>query len=116
MKRVATITLLLMAMLWQSVAVARVGTWSTVSDLVHAVMHWQDEGHHHHDDGTYHVDDSTESVRHLIADHSSATVGLLTSAPPELPDLGSASPDVRLEGHRPNPFLAGPLRPPRLTA
>jgi hypothetical protein len=116
MKRVATITLLLIAMLWQSVGMTRAGAWSPVSDLVHTVMHWQNEGHHHHDDGTYHVDDSTESVQHLIADHSSATVGLLTSAPTELPVMRSASPDVRLERPGPSPFLGGPLRPPRLTA
>lgn len=117
MKRATTVVLLLIAMLWQSVAMARVGsTVNPVSDLAHAVMHWQDEGHHHHDDGTYHVDESSESVQHLITDHSCTSVALLPDMPAEMPDMGSALPRTRCESAGPNPFLAGPLRPPRLTA
>ena len=117
MKRATTVVLLLIAMLWQSVAMAPVvGHCNPAATAT--PWHWQDEGHHHHDDGTYHVDDSSESVQHLITDHSCTNVALLPDMPAEMPDMGSASPRTRRESAGPNPFLAGPLRPPsdRLTA
>lgn len=107
---------MLIAMLWQSLALARAGsTVNAVADLQHAALHWQDEGHHHHDDGAYHLDDSDESTRHLMADHSPVSA-LLAAAPPAVAFLGGGSPGMREARASPHPFLDGPLRPPRLTA
>ena len=66
--------ILLFAMLWHSVALAR--AWAllgTVADFSHFELHWHDEGHHHHDGGANHVDDSTESVQHVASDHVTAS-------------------------------------------
>ena len=67
-------------MLWQSVALARPGsTVNVLSDLAHAALHWQQEGHHHHDDGSFHLDDSPASAFHLLGDHLTVTTALLPS-------------------------------------
>jgi hypothetical protein len=115
-KKTGVLVALLMAMLWQSVALARVGsTVNALADLQHASLHRQDEGHHHHDDGSYHLDDSDESARHLMADHSPASA-ILASASPAVAFLGGGSHGMREARAGPHPFLDGPLRPPRLTA
>ena len=108
---------LLFAMLWQSVALARVGsTVNVLADLEHAALHWQEEGHHHHDDGSYHLDDSNESAQHVLADHAGATVALMAAASHELAPLASAAPGGLHERLVPDPALDGLLRPPRSRA
>lgn len=115
-KRTGILVVMLIAMLWQSLALARAGsTLNAFADAQHAVLHGQQEGHHHHDDGSYHLDDSDESTRHLMADHSPASA-LLPSATPAVAFLGGGSPGMREARASPHPFLDGPLRPPRLTA
>lgn len=117
MSRFGITIVLVLAMLWQTVAMARPGsTVSPAADLAHAALHWQDEGHHHHDNGSYHVDDSAESVQHLIAEHGSVSIAVLPAAPPSPPPLGTAPHGVLAEDPGPHPFLDGALRPPRLTA
>ena len=105
---------MLIAMLWQSVALAR--AWSTVNplaDMEHTTLHWQEEGHHHHEDGAYHLDDSPESVQHVIGDHVSASAALLASASYDFPSLASALPGGLHKTPVPDPDLEGLLRPPR---
>lgn len=105
---------MLFAMFWQTVAVARAGSTMNVSvGLEHAVLHWQEVGHHHHQDGSYHLDDSKESAQHLLCDHLSATVALMVSAPRYFPPLTSAAPGSMRETAVPDPTLDGLLRPPR---
>ena len=71
----------MLAMLWQSVALAPAGsTLSALADMEHNALHWQEEGHHDHVDGYYHLHNSPESVRHVVSDHVSAYVALLVSA------------------------------------
>lgn len=114
MRRSAVVLLMLFAMLWQSVAMARVGsTVNVLADGGHAALHWQDVGHHHLDDGSLHVDDSSESVQHVVGDHVSAPAALLTPSACSFPPLGSAGPHGLLGAIAPHPFLEGPLRPPR---
>jgi hypothetical protein len=114
MRRTAVLALVLIAMLWQSVALARVGsTISVLSDLEHAVLHWQGHGHHHNDDGSFHPDGSVESLQHALGDHASATVVLPPSPSHDFPPSGSASPRAGHDASAPHPFLDGPLRPPR---
>ncbi len=105
---------LLFAMLWQSVALARVGsTVNALADMQHTALHWQEKGHHHHEDGSYHLDDSNESVQHVLSDHVSATVALFVTSSHDFPRLGSAAPDGLRQASVPGPALEGLLRPPR---
>lgn len=114
MRRAAVLLTVLFAMLWHSVALARVGsTVNVLADLEHAALHWQEEGHHHHDDGSYHVDDSNASAQHVLSDAVSATAALMPSASHHFPPLGSAVPGGLHEKVVPDPTLDGLLRPPR---
>lgn len=117
MRRTAVLLAVLFAMLWQGLALARPGsTVNVLADLGHAALHWQEEGHHHHDDGSYHVDDSKESVLHVLADHVAASAALMAFSEPGLLPASSESPPGLRERRVPHPFLAGLLRPPRLTS
>ncbi len=108
---------MLLAILWQSVALARVGsTVNPLTDLAHATLHWQVEAHHHHEDGSYHLDDSKESVKHVVTDHLNASLDMAVAPAHDFPPLGSAAPDGVQEQRVPNPALDGLLRPPRLRA
>ena len=114
MRLTAVLLVMLFAMLWQSVALARVGsTVNVLADLEHAALHWQEEGHHHHDDGSYHLDDSNASAQHVLSDHVSATAALMVAASHDFPPLGSAAPSGLHETRVPDPTLDGLLRPPR---
>ena len=115
MRRAAVIILVLFGMLWQSMALARVGSpVNPLADLPHAVMHWQGESHHHHEDGSYHLDDSKESVQHMVADHLGASLVMAAPSLFELPRLRSAAPAGLHATPAPSPTLDGLLRPPRL--
>lgn len=108
---------MLLSMLWQSVAMARVGsTVSATADLSHALLHWQGEAHQHHDDGSYELDDSSESLQHAMTDHLNASLALAVAGPHPFPPLGSAAPDGLHAQGLPNPSLDGLLRPPRRCA
>lgn len=108
---------MLIAMLWQSVAMARIGsTVNALADLEHAALHWQGESHHHHEDGSYHLDDSNESMHHVVTDHLSASLAMAAPSSNDFPPLGSAAPRGLHETAVPNPTLDGLLRPPRARA
>ena len=114
MYRIAVLLVMLVAMLGQSVALARPGSAATViADLEHAGLHWQEEGHHHHDDGSYHLDDSPESVQHIISDHVSASAALLVTSSHDFPPLASALSAGLHKAPVPDPDAEGLLRPPR---
>jgi hypothetical protein len=117
MRRSAVLLAMLLAMLWQSVALARVGsTVNVLADLEHAALHWHEEGHHHHDDGSYHLDDSKDSAQHVLSDHVTAASALLVSASHDFPPLGSAAPRGLHAPRVQDPTLDGLLRPPRTRA
>lgn len=117
MGRSAVILALLFAMLWQSVALARVGsTVNALADLEHAALHWQDAAHHHHEDGSYQLDDSTDSVRHVLIDPVGTTAALLASPSSAFSPLGSTAPGSPHVEPVPNPTFDGLLRPPRTRA
>ncbi len=114
MRRSTVLLVMLFAMLWQSVALARVSpTMNALADLEHAALHWQEEGHHHHDDGSYHLDDSNESTQHVVTDHLSASLAMAAPSSHDFPPLGSAAPGGLHETLVPSPTLDGLLRPPR---
>jgi hypothetical protein len=114
MRSRATTVLLLLALLWQSMASAA-PAWTSLSTqgLEHAAMHWLQEGHHHHDDGSYERDDSSDSMRHVTADVSPPVLGLLSEGWSVTTANGSASPVLTEDLFRPPPFVDGPHRPPR---
>lgn len=108
---------LMLTLLWQSFGLARAdSTGEALADREHAAFHWQDEGHHHHDDGAYHVEDSSDSVRHLLADHVTAPLGLLLGTATSFPPTGSVRPGTELRSWPPHPDPDGLFRPPRLSA
>jgi hypothetical protein len=114
MVRSAVLLVMLMSMLWQSVALARVGsTVNALADTQHAALHWQGEDHHHHADGSYHLDDSSESAQHVFSDHLSAVPALLPTAAPGFAPVGANAPAELHETRAPSPILDGLLRPPR---
>ena len=116
MHRSVVLVAMIFAMLWQSVALARVGsTVNVLTDLEHAALHWQGEGHHHHDDGSYHPDDSKESAQHVVTDHVSASLAMAMASPAShhFPALGSAAFSGVHPTAAPDPALDGLLRPPR---
>lgn len=116
MKRTSVLILLLLAMLWQSVDLVRAGaTPDRLADLQHAMLHWQDEGHHHHDDGGLHLDDSGDAVGHVMADNVNASA-MLPHVSPQVPDFDGGDLRVREPRAGPSPYLDGLMRPPRLTA
>lgn len=117
MRRPAILLALLFAMLWQSVAVAHAGWMTAVgADLAHAVLHWNDEGHHHHDDGSYQLDDSRESAQHMLGDHVNATAVPMAAPVSLFPVLASAAPGGLRDARLPAPMPDGLLRPPRARA
>ena len=105
---------MLIAMLWQSVAMARIGsTVNPLADMEHAALHWQEKGHHHHGDGSYHLDDSKESTHHMLTDHLSAALEMAAPSAHDFAPVGSSAPGGLHETRVPNPTLDGLLRPPR---
>jgi len=108
---------MLIAMLWQSVAMGGIGsTVNALADLEHATLHWQEESHHHHEDGSYHLDDSNESMQHVVTDNLSASLAMVAPSSHDFPPLGSAAPRGLHETAVPTPTLDGLLRPPRARA
>ena len=114
MRRTAVLLVMLLAMFWQSVALARLGsTVNALADREHTALHWHEVGHHHLDDGSLQLDDSKESAQHVLSDHLSATAALLVPTAHDFPSLGSVAPADLHATRVPNPTLDGLLRPPR---
>lgn len=114
MRRSTVLLILLFALLWQSLALARAGsTVNALADAEHTALHWQGKGHHHHGDGSYHLDDSPEATQHVLIDHVGAAAALWNDATSARIPTGSATPTGVHDGPVPNPTLDGLLRPPR---
>ena len=60
--------ILLLALLWHSVAYAGSAMVVQLDEVEHAGMHVLSEDHHHADDGSVQKDDSAESKLHMAAD------------------------------------------------
>jgi hypothetical protein len=114
MRRSVVLFVMLFTMLWQSVALARVGsTVNALADREHAALHWLGQEHHHHDDGSYHLDDSNESAQHVVMDHFGTTLAITAAPLHDVPALGSAAHGSQREALVPNPPPDRLLRPPR---
>jgi hypothetical protein len=112
------IVLLMIAVLWQSMALVGYGLpKGRIGGLHHHhALHGQAKAHHHHSDGSMKVDKSAKSVLHLAGDQLNQAP--IQPAVPALAALALASEAPHASGSRaaPNPFIEGPLRPPRRTA
>jgi hypothetical protein len=117
-RKAFTAAILVLSLLHHGLVMAGSGfIYHTGEGIAHAVMHWQDAGHHHHDDGSVHEDHSDdESGSHVQADGALGAFAL-PAADPVLGFHGFDSAAVpTLIQARAAPFLEGPTRPPRLTA
>lgn len=115
MERRFWIAVLVLAVLWQSLPVARFGiAQGGLTDIAHVAVHWLGASHHHHADGDFHFDTSTDSAQHLIADQFSPTATLPEEGSPIFSGDVATSPRRAHPGGLPPPYLEGPLRPPRL--
>jgi hypothetical protein len=116
MRRHWTAFVLITCLFWQSFAHAGAQVWmSEGEDVVHAVMHFVGEGHHHDDhDGGFHQDDSPASNQHAMADACvfaptlPVTTGqqVLLATAPDVPAIEQLTPPIQ-------PFLQGLERPPK---
>lgn len=109
------LTLLLVCLVWQGIAMASWVTLDAASQAEHALVHWQASSHHHHEDGATHLDDSNESVAHTHADHGYSSTFLLAGEPFPTTVHRPIAPATSNSVTAPKPFLEGPLRPPRFT-
>lgn len=120
MPRAAVLVVLMLSMLWQSIALARIGSSVNVlADAAHAALHWHETAHHHHDDGSYHLVDAAapgeaaDAAQHVLTDPVGASTALLMASMPGFPAAGSLRPLMGPPGAWPEHALDGLLRPPR---
>ncbi|MDH4391047.1 MAG: hypothetical protein QE285_06440 [Aquabacterium sp.] len=117
MRRNAVLIAMLFAMLWQSLALARIGSpVNALADLAHAVLHWQKTAHQHADDGSYQLDGASTSTHHVVADQAGASLAVLTVRAHAVVPAGSVAPGSADGAAAPDPLLDGLLRPPRSRA
>lgn len=113
MRRRLSLTLLLVSLVWQGIAMASWVTLDAARRAEHALVHWLASSHHHHEDGAIHLDDSNESVAHTHADHGYSSTFLLAGNPFPIAVHRPIAPATSHAVTAPKPFLEGPLRPPR---
>jgi hypothetical protein len=107
------IVLILLAMLWQAVAVLSPNYVAQRSgEATHWLAHARDTAHHHHDDRSLHMDNLGGSVVHQHADGSLTVAGWLTGSLGGLPVLSPKAPAVADLLPVESPFIEGLLRPP----
>lgn len=115
-RKTVVLILVLVGLTWQAASVGGQGALlGAAQDLAHAVLHWQETGHHHEEDGAYHADDSDESARHVALDEALSAPALRS----ETLALAWMPPGLAPPVHRdavPLPYVPdGPRRPPKLT-
>lgn len=107
--------LLVLCMLWQSLACAGLGVLVTEGkEMVHAMLHFEGVSHHHDDhvDG-FHLDDSAASRQHVMNDACLFAPVLLAEVVLPLLSLRAERPAVAIATEPAQPFLMGLERPPR---
>ncbi len=118
MPRSARANFLILAMLWQALALLTPwGQEQKLTDLSNTMAHAQAVAHHHHDDRSLHMDDLvTDAAQHQHASEALQPIGLLPAVngfalnrSRSTRFSSSAAPVAAV-------FLQGPLRPPQTTA
>ena len=114
MQRTLALVLLMVSFLWQALAVAgQLPLLAPSEEMEHAVLHWEQAGHHHNDDGTLQVDESTESLIHIASDGVANAVPMLIGEEFRFQPRGSFPPRGAVAISLPQPLLDGLRRPPR---
>ena len=110
-----TAFILMLCMCWQSLAYAGVEVLvAEGQELVHAMLHFEGEAHHHDDhDGEFHQDESPASVKHAMNDACVFAPALLTAAALPLLTICSDPPADTAATEPPQLVLSGPERPPK---
>lgn len=106
--------LLLIAMLWQTLAwVTPYGVSERSNELAHLTVHVQELDHHHHADASLHMGEEVDSDIHLHPDSGAQSVGLFPSTERPVFALtpGSLPCSINLEPL--SVVLDGLLRPPQ---
>ena len=106
--------LLLIAMLWQSLAwVTPYGVSERSNEFAHLTVHVQELEHHHHADASLHMAEEVDSDKHLHLDSGAQSFGLLRSTERPIFALapGSLPRSIHLEPL--SVVLDGLLRPPQ---
>lgn len=117
MRRSAVLLVLMFALVWQALALARPGsTVNLLDDAAHAALHLQGAGHHHDEDGGVRPDDSTAALMHALGDSVGSPTALPVKAPLGLTVRPGLAPGGASQRPPAAPFIEGPLRPPRLLA
>ena len=116
MRRRLALLLLLISAFAQTLAIGgHAQALGDIEQAAHAVLHWQEQPHHHHDDGSISHDDSDESVQHLVADGCLGGAAVMPASMPLFIPSAMERPFAGNEPAPPWPYLDGLRRPPRLT-
>lgn len=117
MRRGLVLFLLVVSAFWQVIAVAGQATaFGNAEENAHALLHWQEESHHHLDDGSVVQDESDESLEHVVADGCVGAAAVWMTASFDLAPASATRHQMTDEAALPSPPPDGPRRPPRLTA
>lgn len=107
--------LLLIAMLWQTLAwVTPHGISLRANDLAHQAVHFLEQDHHHHADASLHMGEEVDSDKHLHPDSGAQSVGLFPSTERPVFALGPESLPRSTDLEPPSVVLDGLLRPPQV--
>lgn len=106
--------LLLLAMVWQSLAwVTPYGISERSDDFAHLTVHIQELDHHHHADASLHMGEEVDSVNHLHPDSGAQPLGLFSLGERPVLAFMPASLPCSLILEPPSVVLDGLLRPPQ---
>lgn len=110
MRKAPTVFVIILPLLWHTFAMAGAGlTVEHGEGIAHAVLHLENEPHHHHAIGSLHQDNSDESVRHVYAE-SGANTALFVPAHPTaiLSELCAVEQFTHANFAHAPPYLEGP--------
>lgn len=116
MPRFSVLIYVIVSLLWQAAAIAiPMGLVGDEDAAKHAVLHWQESGHHHYDgdDSGFHEDDSSDSRQHTVLDDGLSSPALYSTPAPSVDSWGSAAPAVLDDQFAPTPYVDKRRRPPR---
>lgn len=109
--------LMLLAMLWQCLAMAGpLAPLQAGQGLEHTLLHSQATDHHHHDDASIHLQEADGTLPHQHAEGSFNTLGCLPSAWFSGGTFRPVAPVERAKPLAPSVDLEGLLRPPQRRA
>ena len=114
MSRPIRALLLMLAVVWQTVALFTPWVSSHwAAELDHMAVHTQGDGHHHHADQTLHLDDNDAGLMHQHTDTSTHSLGLWQDTTLHFISASRSAVVSRADALGPPPHLDGLLRPPQ---